>query len=123
MIADAWKDLDFKELSPLCVDLDGTLITTDVLYVSWWKLAQRNMFQALWIVLSMCKGRAYFKKQLAEASPIDPSTLTYHTELLAFLKAYKQQHAGLLVLATATNKSFAQAVDDYLGIFDQVIAS
>lgn len=115
--------MDLSIFSPLCVDLDGTLIKSDVLYIAWKQLVQNNILKAFFVLCAVLKGRAYFKQQLANASPILPEMLNYNMPFLAFLKQYKKQKAGILVLATATDIGFAKPIADYLGIFDSVIAS
>ncbi|CAO5675454.1 MAG: hypothetical protein HEEMFOPI_00237 [Holosporales bacterium] len=111
-------------LSPLCVDLDGTLIKEDVLWVSWRRLFKRSVCDGIKALFWLLKGRAYFKQQLALYSSIEPADLTYNLNLLDFLKAYKLHNdAGVLVLATAADVSFAKAIAHHLQIFDQVLAS
>lgn len=118
-----FESMNLSVFSPLCVDLDGTLITDDVLCIAWKNLLKTNLFKALFVLFTLFKGRAYFKQQLAKASPIVPEMLDYNRPFLAFLKQYKKQKAGTLVLATATDIGFAKPIADYLGIFDTVIAS
>lgn len=116
-------DVDLSKFSPLCVDLDGTLIKSDVLLISWKQLLKTNFFKAFFVLFSLLKGRAYFKQELAKASPVVPEMLDYNKNFLEFLKLYKKQKAGTLVLATATDIGFAKPIADYLDIFDCVIAS
>ena len=117
------KSMDLSVFSPLCVDLDGTLIKSDVLCIAWKRLLKKNILHAIAILFTLLKGRAYFKQQLAKVSPIFPEKLDYNLPFLQFLKTYKAQNAGVLVLATATDIEFAQPIADYLGVFDSVIAS
>lgn len=113
----------FEKLAPLCVDLDGTLIHEDVIWVSWKQLLHKNKFVYLLKPLFwLFKGRAYFKKRLFEESSLNPQALTYHQELIAFLKEYKK-HSLKLVLATAADKGFADIIAKELGFFDEIIAS
>jgi 4-hydroxybenzoate polyprenyltransferase len=110
-----------NEPVPLCVDLDGTLIKTDLLIESFFALCKQGLviFMApfwLW------KGKAHFKQKIADRVDLDVSVLPYHEAFLAFLK---EQHAKgrRLILATASNEKYAFQVADYLGIFDEVIGS
>lgn len=118
-----FESMDLSVFSPLCVDLDGTLIKNDVLCIAWKQLLKTNLLKAFFMLFTLFKGRAYFKQQLAKASPILPKMLDYNMPFLAFLKQYKKQKAGTLILATATDIGFAKPIADYLGIFDAVIAS
>ncbi|MBP9753072.1 MAG: hypothetical protein KBD31_04610 [Proteobacteria bacterium] len=118
------KELDAINLSPLCVDLDGTLIKEDVLFVSWKALFKKTPLKGLEAFLWFFKGRAYLKKKLANYSAIDPKTLSYNNDLLEFLKSYKSRDNNhLLILATAADYSFAKAVAEHLQIFDSIVAS
>jgi hypothetical protein len=99
---------------PLCVDLDGTLIRTDLLLESFLLLAR----QKPWLL----KGRSHLKQRIAEAVDFAPELLPYDTEFLGWLREAKA--AGRpLVLATASNRRLAQPVADHLGLFDLVLAS
>ena len=106
---------------PLCVDLDGTFILSDVLWESvvqlWNKPA--TAIRAVW---ALRHGKAAMKSVLAEEVAIDPAALPYREDLLAFLRS--QHKAGRhLVLVTATHRIVAEQVADYLGIFDGVMAT
>ncbi len=107
---------------PLAVDLDGTLIRTDMMFKSLARLLRRNplaLFQVLWWWMH---GRARLKQQLAARVTITPAELPYNEDFLAWLRREKQ--AGrTLVLATASDIKMAQPIAAYVGIFDQVLAS
>jgi phosphoserine phosphatase len=118
----SFPSIDLTKLSPLCVDLDGTLIYEDVIWIALRKLFKKNMLKGLYSLFCLFKGRAFFKQELAKMVEIDPKKLSYNTWFLAFLTAYKET-GGHLVLATATDIRFANTIADYLNIFDEVIAS
>src|SRR5262249_50754101 len=66
--------------------------------------------------------RTVFKKQIAELANISPDSLPYNEALLTYLHEVKKTGRPIL-LVTAAHKSVARAVADYVGIFDDVIAS
>ncbi|MGE3532893.1 MAG: UbiA family prenyltransferase [Steroidobacteraceae bacterium] len=110
------------ELPPLCVDLDDTLIRTDVLWeciVQLWR--KPGVFVRALLALAS-RGKAGFKSILAEAIPIDPTALPWREEVLEYLRA---QHAAgrTVVLATATHHLWAQPIADHLGLFIRVFAT
>lgn len=107
---------------PLVVDLDGTLIFTDMLHESTLK-AFRDTPWILFLLPSwLLNGRAYLKEKLARRSPISPDVLPYNQELLTWLRSQKEK-GRQLVLCTASDQRIAHAIADHLGLFDDVIAS
>ena len=108
---------------PLVVDLDGTLIKTDLLWESLARLLRRNPFQLFPVLFWWTtRGRAFLKKQLAARVRIDPATLPFNEPFLAFLR--EQKKAGRkLVLATASDREMAMPVADHVGLFDEVLGS
>lgn len=107
---------------PLCVDLDGTLVRTDLLYESAMALVSCHPWTLLLFPRWLLAGRAYLKRQIAERAAVDPRTLPYHSDFLAWLR--KQHEAGRpLVLATASDQQIADSIAAHLGIFDMAIGS
>lgn len=106
----------------LFVDLDGTLVATDVL----WEAFIRALKQQPWIVfmlpLWLLRGRAGLKRALSRRVAVDPDALPYNDEVVSFVR--ERHEAGYkVVLATATDKPWADSVADRLGLFDDVLAS
>ena len=113
---------DGDEAIPVCVDLDGTLIKSDLLMESLFALLRRNPLFVFLLPIWFMKGKANIKYQITQHVDIDPSLLPYNVRLLAELRRLKT--AGRrLVLATAANEKLARQVADHLGLFDRVIAS
>jgi apolipoprotein N-acyltransferase len=107
---------------PLVVDLDGTLIKTDLLWESLAQLLRRNPLMLLAVLFWWTRGRAFLKRQLARRVTIDPAALPYHEPFLAFLREQKQ--AGRkLILATASDRNTALPVANHVGLFDEVLGS
>jgi apolipoprotein N-acyltransferase len=107
---------------PLCVDLDGTLIQTDLLWESLARLLRRNPLWLFPVVIWWVRGRAFLKQQLARRVSIDPATLPYQQPFLAFLR--EQKSAGRkLILVTASDREMALPVANHVGLFDEVLAS
>ena len=55
------------EAIPLCVDMDGTLIRTDVLWESMALLLKRRPLDLLLAPFWLLRGRANLKRQIARA--------------------------------------------------------
>jgi 4-hydroxybenzoate polyprenyltransferase/phosphoglycolate phosphatase-like HAD superfamily hydrolase len=107
---------------PLAVDLDGTLIRTDLLHEALVRLMTRAPWLLPMALLKLMRGRSVLKAWLAERVEIDAAGLPYHPQLLDWLRS---QHAAgrTLVLATASPRRYAEAVAAHLGLFSQVMAS
>ena len=107
---------------PVVVDLDGTLIRTDLLVESVFALLKRNFLYLFLLPLWLLKGKANLKYEVAQRVDFDAGLLPYHADLIDYIKT--QRAAGRkIVLATASNEKFAEAIALNLGIFDEVLAS
>jgi 4-hydroxybenzoate polyprenyltransferase len=107
---------------PLCVDLDGTLIRSDLLFEGLARLAKEGLGPLFLAPLWLSKGKAGFKRELANRVALEPSTLPYELRLLEFLRKEKH-HGRRLVLATASDRIWAETVAQHLEIFDEVMGS
>lgn len=107
---------------PLVVDLDGTLIKTDLLAETASAFLTRRPLEAFRLVGWLLRGKPEFKRRLAASSPLDVGSLPYNEDLLAWLRA--ERAAGRsLVLATASHHLLADQVAGHLRIFDLVLAT
>lgn len=107
---------------PLCVDLDGTLVRTDVLVESVLALVKRNPLYVLMLPAWLARGRAALKAEVARRVELDPAALPYRDDFLAWLRGQRQE-GRRLVLATSANARFADAIARHVGLFDSVVAS
>jgi 4-hydroxybenzoate polyprenyltransferase len=107
---------------PLAVDLDGTLIATDLLWESLIALLKRNPLYLFFIPFWILGGAYSLKFELASRVELDPEALPYRQEFLEFLR---EEHAKgrKLYLATGSHRRFADRIADHLGIFSGVFAS
>lgn len=108
--------------APLFVDLDGTLIKTDLLVESFIGLLKRHPLLALKVPFWLLRGKAYLKHRIAERIALNPEALPYHAELLDYLRGQRESGRSLY-LATASNIRYAEAVAGHLDIFEGVLAS
>jgi 4-hydroxybenzoate polyprenyltransferase len=107
---------------PVAVDLDGTLVRTDLLVESVTLLVKRQPLRALQMPVWLLGGRAYFKAELARHVTPDVTQLPYRRDVLEYLQA-ERASGRRLVLATASDEKVARLVADRLGLFDAVLAS
>ena len=107
---------------PLCVDLDGTLIRTDLLFESLCLLLKRNLLYVFLVPFWLMQGRVHLKRQMAQRISLAAETLPYNAELVAWLQEEKAR-GRRLILATASDELLVRGVAEHLGIFDEVLAS
>lgn len=107
---------------PLVVDLDGTLLRTDLLQEAAVGLATRRPIAFLGVVANSWRSKAGLKRELHGRVAIDPESLPYREPVLQHIQ--EARDAGRrIVLATAADSIPARAVADHLGVFDDVLAS
>jgi HAD superfamily hydrolase (TIGR01549 family) len=104
------------------VDLDGTLVRTDMFFESILQLIKRNPINLVRIVIWILQGRAIAKEKIANLVEVDAENLPYESSLIEYLREKKAQGKNL-ILATASHRIWAEKVSSYLGIFDHVIAT
>jgi 4-hydroxybenzoate polyprenyltransferase/phosphoserine phosphatase len=106
----------------LFVDLDGTLIQTDLLHESLLLLSRQSIGLLLRAILRLGHGRAVFKRAVSEAVTPEIRKLPFRTEVLDFVSKQRLQ-GRKVILATAADSTWAQSVADELGVFDGILAS
>ena len=72
---------------PLVVDLDGTLLKTDVLVESFFALLAARPWKALAACAALRRGRAAFKAAVAAETSLDFHSLPLNLELVALIRA------------------------------------
>ncbi|MGE3142641.1 MAG: UbiA family prenyltransferase [Hyphomonadaceae bacterium] len=108
---------------PLAVDLDGTVLKTDVLFEGLAAaLARARWLLILAPLIALLFGRPLLKRLVARACPLNPAALPYREDLIAWLQAEKARGRAIW-LATAAARAPAEAVAAHLGFFDGVLSS
>jgi 4-hydroxybenzoate polyprenyltransferase len=107
---------------PLVVDLDGTLVKTDLLIESLFSLVKRNPLYVLLLPFWLLKGKAFFKQQVNRRVTLDVGSLPYDRELIDHLKVQRSR-GRLLFLATGNDQRPARQVAEHLQLFERVLAS
>lgn len=115
--------LDSDTLDPiLVVDLDGTLIRSDMLLECFWSSFSRDWRTPLWALARLMHGKAALKAHLATLASPDPATLPYVPEMLDHIRAWREK-GGRTALVTAADQSVAEAIAAHLDLFDEVHGS
>jgi 4-hydroxybenzoate polyprenyltransferase/phosphoserine phosphatase len=107
---------------PLVVDLDGTLIRSDLLIETAFSELARNPFSVFELCTALMKGKAELKHRLAKFAEIDPSMLPYDQAVLERIRQAKDDGRAVY-LASASNDRLVSAVADHIGLFSGWFAS
>ncbi|TCD15066.1 UbiA family prenyltransferase [Oricola cellulosilytica] len=111
-----------KGAAVLAVDLDGTLIATDLLWECLFTLIRQNPLCLLLLPLWLARGKPRFKHEIFSRVDPAPETLPYRESVVARLR--DEHVAGRrIVLATASCRRHAEAIAEHLGFFTSVIGS
>ncbi len=107
---------------PLFVDLDGTLVKSDLFFESFLSRIRKDplvVFRSLWWLV---QGRARLKEALAEKHAVNVQTLPFNDALLVYLRE-QAANGRTLILATGSHRILAEAVASHIGLFSSVIAT
>ena len=107
---------------PLVIDLDGTLLRTDLLHESALSLVGNEPWLAWRLPLWLLEGKAQLKRRIAHRVELDIATLPFNAELLEWIRA-EHARGRHIVLCSASDAKFVEKVADHLGLFHEVIAS
>ena len=107
---------------PLVVDLDGTLVRSDLLIET--AFLPRLGRPSSWFEMlgTLLRGKAALKHRLAVSANFDPSVLPYDQAVLASIRQASDEGRPAY-LASASNQRLVEAVARHLGIFAGWFAS
>lgn len=105
---------------PLCVDLDGTLLRSDLLYETFLRMLARHPWLLFVLPFWLLRGKAHLKHQLAVHGAGDPALLPYDPRVVELLKASSDRRR---VLCTASDATLVEPIARHLGVFDDVFCS
>ncbi len=108
----------------LAVDLDGTLLRSDLLAECFAAGLSARPGATLGALAALAGpgGRLAFKARLAEIATPDIATLPYEPEVIALVERARAE-GRRTVLVSASDARLVQAVADHLGIFDDAVGS
>jgi 4-hydroxybenzoate polyprenyltransferase len=107
---------------PLVIDLDGTLIKSDLLVESWIGFIRQNPLNIFTTIKWLFAGKIALKENLALNVEIDAATLPYDLEVIELIKAAKLR-GRKIILATASHMIYAKKIAQHLEFFDEVLAT
>jgi 4-hydroxybenzoate polyprenyltransferase len=106
----------------LVVDLDGTLVNTDLLFESFFSAVTLGVRHHVSVLAALLRGKAELKAYLAKVSSIDYGLLPYDQATLSLIRKARAE-GRQVYLATSSDQRHAEAVAAHLGLFDGVFAS
>lgn len=111
------------EKKPLVVDLDGTLLKSDMLLETLLaflrKWPARFYLPLFWLLRG---GKAHLKANLAQDTFVDVGKLPFNQAVIDWLREEKSQ-GRCIILATATHRIYAEKISGHFGLFDRVLAT
>lgn len=107
---------------PLCIDCDGTLIATDLLYEAFFLMLKQYPLGIFLLPFWLLKGKAYLKNRIAEKVEFNWATLPYRDEVVQRVQQAKTE-GRTTVLATASPQVWADGIANQLGCFDVAIGT
>jgi 4-hydroxybenzoate polyprenyltransferase/phosphoserine phosphatase len=108
---------------PVFVDLDGTLIRSDLLWEGIRLMVRERPFElAIRAPFWLLRGKAHFKSRMAASVLPDVRGLPYRPVVLAYI-AEARRTGATITLASASPRRWVEAVAAHVGSFDRVIAS
>lgn len=106
----------------LVVDLDGTLLRSDILFETFWSALAKDWRTPFQAARSLLQSRAALKRELARSGPLDIETLPFDPDVIAYVQDWRAK-GGQAALVTASDEKIAKEIVDHLGIFDEVYGS
>ncbi|MGS5086914.1 UbiA family prenyltransferase [Hydrogenophaga sp. A37] len=106
----------------LCVDLDGTLIRSDLTLESLLAALKGRPWLVLLLPWWILRGRSHMKDQLVRHSQPDVAVLPYQAEVIELIRQARLDGRHVL-LVTGSHISLAKKVAAHVGLFDDVWGS
>ena len=81
-------------LTPLCVDLDGTLIRSDLLFESLARLIKTQPWMLLAVPFWLLAGKAVLKRNLARRVSVDVESLPYNAGFVSTAETVRRVNSA-----------------------------
>jgi 4-hydroxybenzoate polyprenyltransferase/phosphoserine phosphatase len=107
---------------PLVVDVDGTLIRSDLLIESAFAYLAANTGRAFTLPSLALAGKAQLKAHIAARTSINPAHLPYNEQVLGLVREARNSGRPVF-LASASNERYIQSIAEHLGLFEGWFAS
>ena len=102
----------------LAVDLDHTLINTDMIFLGLKYLIRHKVYLLpILIIIFLLKGKPSSKKYLYDNTSISIEDLPYNNSIINFINKNKQKYTHIILISGSYYK-YVESIADYLNIFD-----
>lgn len=112
-----------KQQIPLCIDLDGTLLRSDLLIESALRLLSAQPWLAMlypfWLITG---GKARLKREIATRATIDVASLPFDARVVQLVRQAKDE-GRRIVLCSAADQRLVDQVAEHLMLFDHAVGS
>jgi 4-hydroxybenzoate polyprenyltransferase/phosphoserine phosphatase len=102
---------------PLVVDLDGTLIQTDLLIESFFAHVGTDPGGIFKLAAAALTGKSRLKAEIAQGTALDAAHLPYDRRILSLINEARS-HGRQVYLASASNERYVGEIAAHLGLFD-----
>jgi len=106
---------------PLCVDLDGTLVRSDMLIESILILARQSPWSLFKLPHWLIKGKSVLKHEVAQRCDLSDAVVPYNQEVIDYVTNERSKRKAVLV--TGSHHSIAELVQQQTGLFDEIKGS
>jgi len=107
---------------PLVVDVDGTLVRSDLLIETGFALLAHRPLELYPICRALLRGKAALKSEIAGKATMTAAALPYNEAVLALI-AQARAAGRKVYLASASDGRYVSAIAEHLGLFDGWFAS
>ena len=112
----AYKENAFGKATPLCVDLDGTLLRGNSLYEYAWEFLRKAPWLFWKLPVWVLQGQAVLWRELIEHVEFSAANHAFEPAVLRFLEQEREQRP--LILVTGAHQRVADLVAGHIGLFD-----
>ena len=106
----------------LAVDLDGTLLRSDLLFESVCYKLSMSFFYLFQIIKWLFSGKANLKARLADGFEFDPALLPFRRSVIDFIEQGRNNGTHT-VLISASNERLVSKIAEFLECFDEAFGS
>ena len=106
----------------LVVDLDDTLIHTDMLLETFWAAISVRWLNIIPAMRALSKGKAAFKRTLEEMGTVNVELLPYNQEVIRYIEEWRSR-GGRTALVSASDQRVVEKIASHLELFDEVSGS